>query len=208
MTSNIVIGLEDSGVTIQGPMGDGHAALLDRGNTSSGSYVFELIDADDVRFWHRLRHRCMTAGAEQHRIVTEGFAVLGFAPMGWSGRFVTTTLWNAADSLNSRPPSFPPSTGTFSVVRCFPFFDTGSNDGFPFRAGEGSPDTRSSCCTCRVTRTNGSIMAMTISAMDRVLFRIRESEHPRFIRTTVPRNSCHPDRRAGPTKGEPVLTST
>ena len=47
LTTNIVIGHEDSGVRIEGPGGD-DVVMLDRGNTASGSYVFELIDADVV----------------------------------------------------------------------------------------------------------------------------------------------------------------
>ena len=38
----------DSGVTIQGPTGAGHTGLLNRGNTDSGSFVFELNNADAV----------------------------------------------------------------------------------------------------------------------------------------------------------------
>ena len=46
LTTNIVITSDDSGVFIQGPTTG--AAILDRANTSAGSYVFELVDADDV----------------------------------------------------------------------------------------------------------------------------------------------------------------
>ncbi len=48
LTENIIIGHQDSGAIIRGPQGDGHEALLDRGNRSSGSYVFELDNADVV----------------------------------------------------------------------------------------------------------------------------------------------------------------
>ena len=48
LLGNIVIAAEDAGVTIQGPELPGHEAILDRANTSSGSYVFELTDADAV----------------------------------------------------------------------------------------------------------------------------------------------------------------
>jgi hypothetical protein len=49
LTVNILIGNGDSGVRIQGPVGEGHEALLDRGNrTLSTARVFELTDADDV----------------------------------------------------------------------------------------------------------------------------------------------------------------
>jgi parallel beta-helix repeat protein len=41
---NIVLGVEDSGVRIEGPA----AAVLDRGSSAAGSYVFELRGADDV----------------------------------------------------------------------------------------------------------------------------------------------------------------
>ncbi|MCA9203811.1 MAG: right-handed parallel beta-helix repeat-containing protein, partial [Planctomycetales bacterium] len=49
---NIVITANDAGVTIQGPTDDGKTATFDRGNTSNGSYVFELSDADGVTISH------------------------------------------------------------------------------------------------------------------------------------------------------------
>lgn len=58
LTVNIVLEAEDSGVTIQGPVLAGHAAVLNRGNTSTGSYVFEFRGADDVS----LDHLHMTGG--------------------------------------------------------------------------------------------------------------------------------------------------
>ena len=48
LLGNIVLTAEDAGVTIQGPLGTGNEAVLDRGNTGSGRYVFELVNADDV----------------------------------------------------------------------------------------------------------------------------------------------------------------
>ena len=45
---NIVISADDAGVSIQGPTESGKVALFDRGNSSSGSYAFRLIGADDV----------------------------------------------------------------------------------------------------------------------------------------------------------------
>src|SRR5262249_52749790 len=48
VTANIVIGTQDAGVTIRGPVGVGHTALLNRGNTAAGAYVFELVNADGV----------------------------------------------------------------------------------------------------------------------------------------------------------------
>ncbi len=48
LSTNIVIDAADAGVTIQGPAAAGSAAVLDRANTTSGSYVVELIDADGV----------------------------------------------------------------------------------------------------------------------------------------------------------------
>lgn len=45
---NIVIDAEDAGVLITGPVLPDHQAILDRANTSSGSYVFELNNADGV----------------------------------------------------------------------------------------------------------------------------------------------------------------
>ncbi|MFO0905559.1 MAG: right-handed parallel beta-helix repeat-containing protein [Pirellulales bacterium] len=46
--ANIRLEEDDSGVVIQGPTGAGLAAVLDRANASSGSYVFEFAGADDV----------------------------------------------------------------------------------------------------------------------------------------------------------------
>jgi len=49
---NITLRHGHSGVTIQGPTGEAHAAVLDRGNTALGSYLFDLIDADGVTLDH------------------------------------------------------------------------------------------------------------------------------------------------------------
>jgi hypothetical protein len=45
---NITLLPEHSGVRVEGPAAQGAAAVLDRGNTSAGSYVFELAGATDV----------------------------------------------------------------------------------------------------------------------------------------------------------------
>ena len=55
---NVGLGLDDAGVTIQGPLVAGHEAVLNRGNTGSSSYVFELVNADDVT----LRNLTITGG--------------------------------------------------------------------------------------------------------------------------------------------------
>ena len=52
LSANILVEHDDSGVTIQGPVNPAHAAVLDRANVSSGSYVLELVDADDVTVSH------------------------------------------------------------------------------------------------------------------------------------------------------------
>ena len=41
--TNVVLGLEDSGVTLQGPQQSGHAAVINRGNTSAGNYGLEFV---------------------------------------------------------------------------------------------------------------------------------------------------------------------
>ena len=46
--ANIPITTEDQGVTIRGAQLPGHASVVDRGNTSSGQYVFDLQQATDV----------------------------------------------------------------------------------------------------------------------------------------------------------------
>ena len=48
LATNIVLGAEDSGVTIRGPVLATHDAVLDRGNTASNAYVFLFAGADDV----------------------------------------------------------------------------------------------------------------------------------------------------------------
>ncbi|MEM7314865.1 MAG: right-handed parallel beta-helix repeat-containing protein, partial [Planctomycetota bacterium] len=48
LTVNVVVEADDSGVTIRGPVTGGHEAVLNRGNTSSGSYGIELLGGDDV----------------------------------------------------------------------------------------------------------------------------------------------------------------
>jgi hypothetical protein len=52
LTTNITIGNEDSGVEIHGPDGAGRAAVLNRANAASSSYVFYLNNADDITFSH------------------------------------------------------------------------------------------------------------------------------------------------------------
>jgi len=48
LNTNIVLDEALSGITIQGATGIGTQTLLDRSNTSTGSYVFEFAGADDV----------------------------------------------------------------------------------------------------------------------------------------------------------------
>ncbi|MCW5626307.1 MAG: right-handed parallel beta-helix repeat-containing protein, partial [Burkholderiales bacterium] len=48
LTANIVLDAQDSGVTIEGPTLEGRQAVINRGNTASTAYVFQLNGADDV----------------------------------------------------------------------------------------------------------------------------------------------------------------
>ena len=51
LSSNIVVTADDAGVTIRGaadPLQLGHETILNRNNTASGSYVFELNNADGL----------------------------------------------------------------------------------------------------------------------------------------------------------------
>ena len=48
VTTNLLIGAADSGVRIQGPVGAGNRAALNRGNTAAGSYVIQLAGAANV----------------------------------------------------------------------------------------------------------------------------------------------------------------
>ncbi|MBI1395302.1 MAG: LEPR-XLL domain-containing protein, partial [Betaproteobacteria bacterium] len=50
--TNIPVAAQDSGVTIEGSVGVGHASVLDRGNTNAGTAVFELQGASDVTLSH------------------------------------------------------------------------------------------------------------------------------------------------------------
>ncbi|NQT20746.1 MAG: right-handed parallel beta-helix repeat-containing protein, partial [Planctomycetes bacterium] len=55
LTANIIITNNDAGVTIEGyqlPADPARRALIDRANVSSGSYVFDLQDADDITLDH------------------------------------------------------------------------------------------------------------------------------------------------------------
>ena len=49
---NVRIEAQDSGVRIQGPVGAGHQARLERGNRAREAAIFELAGADDVTFDH------------------------------------------------------------------------------------------------------------------------------------------------------------
>ena len=48
LTTNIGIAAQDSGVVIRGAVARGHQTVLDRGNTGSTSYIFQLSGADRV----------------------------------------------------------------------------------------------------------------------------------------------------------------
>uniref|UniRef100_UPI00356B3B79 right-handed parallel beta-helix repeat-containing protein n=1 Tax=Stieleria sp. TaxID=2795976 RepID=UPI00356B3B79 len=48
LRGNLILGDALSGIRIEGPGVAGAEAVLDRGNTANGSYVFEFIGADDV----------------------------------------------------------------------------------------------------------------------------------------------------------------
>ena len=48
LSSNIIVTADDAGVTIRGAQNASHATVLNRGNTASGNYVFELVNADDL----------------------------------------------------------------------------------------------------------------------------------------------------------------
>ncbi|MBW1951209.1 MAG: right-handed parallel beta-helix repeat-containing protein, partial [Deltaproteobacteria bacterium] len=55
LTANIQVTADDAGVTILGyndPLYPDRKAILDRGNTASGSYTVQLLDADGVRLSH------------------------------------------------------------------------------------------------------------------------------------------------------------
>ena len=52
ISTNIVIGAEDSGVRIQGPVQATHLASLNRNNTATGSNVFQLQNATNVTLDH------------------------------------------------------------------------------------------------------------------------------------------------------------
>ena len=49
---NITLLADDSGVTIQGPLSEDAIAVLDRGNNSLGSHVFDLLGADHITLSH------------------------------------------------------------------------------------------------------------------------------------------------------------
>ena len=48
LINNVILTADDAGVTIQGPTAEGHEALLDRGNTTTGSYGIQLTGTHDV----------------------------------------------------------------------------------------------------------------------------------------------------------------
>jgi Ca2+-binding RTX toxin-like protein len=52
ISTNLLVTADQAGIRIQGPVGSGHSAILDRGNLSPESYVFELQDADNVTLDH------------------------------------------------------------------------------------------------------------------------------------------------------------
>jgi parallel beta-helix repeat protein len=87
LATNIVFEIDDSGVTVQGPQGVGHVALLNRGNTAAGRAVFQLNGADDVT----LAHLAMTGGqigivaavgVDSDRIVVRDSAIFGHSLHG------------------------------------------------------------------------------------------------------------------------------
>jgi hypothetical protein len=52
LTTNISLIAQDSGVVIRGAMAAGHTTLLDRGNTTSSSHIFQFAGADNVTLDH------------------------------------------------------------------------------------------------------------------------------------------------------------
>src|SRR5262249_44681583 len=52
LATNVVLGAEDYGFKIQGPVAPNHLALLNRGNTSSGADVITVNGTNDVTIDH------------------------------------------------------------------------------------------------------------------------------------------------------------
>jgi hypothetical protein len=84
MYRNLVLDASHSGLRIEGP-GDA-LAVLDRANTSSGSYVFELAGAHDVTLrglaMTGARHAVYAYHADSDRLTLEGNAIYGNAQAG------------------------------------------------------------------------------------------------------------------------------
>ncbi|MCP3910708.1 MAG: hypothetical protein GY713_07120, partial [Actinomycetia bacterium] len=90
LPTNITITADDAGVEIRGPVDpleEGHQALLDRGNSNSGNYVFVLSNADDVT----LSHLAITGGyrgiyasnsSDSDNVVFDALEVYGNAQEG------------------------------------------------------------------------------------------------------------------------------
>jgi hypothetical protein len=87
LTTNINISAQDSGVMIQGPTEEGARAILNRGNQTSSSYVFQFSNADDVTIANLhitgAYHGVFAAsGADADRLTLRDNYVYGHANIG------------------------------------------------------------------------------------------------------------------------------
>ena len=87
LSTNILLETEDSGASIRGPILAGHAAVLDRGNNSAGSYGVELAGADDVtvEHLHLTGGNCgvyASASADSDQLTVSGCEIYGNSSTG------------------------------------------------------------------------------------------------------------------------------
>ncbi|MBI5616868.1 MAG: right-handed parallel beta-helix repeat-containing protein, partial [Gammaproteobacteria bacterium] len=110
--TNISIAADDTGVEIRGAVGATHATIIDRANTNTGAYVFEMKGADDVT----LSNLSITGGAygvvagntaDSDHLTIAGSRIYGNSSRGLSidtsNEFFTLTdsqvYWNSTDGM-------------------------------------------------------------------------------------------------------------
>lgn len=91
-----------SGVTIQGPTVSGSHAILDRNNTSSGSYIFQFAGADDVTITGLTLTGAYSGIYAHGQVDSDRIEIVGntFADNNFSGIYAGTPNWRLLAEWN------------------------------------------------------------------------------------------------------------
>ncbi len=100
--TNLLLGEEISGVTIQGPSGVAAKAILDRDNTNSGSYIFEFAGADDVTITGLTLKGAHDAVYAHGQVDSDRIEIIGntFVDNNFSGVYAGIANWRLLGEWN------------------------------------------------------------------------------------------------------------